>query len=202
MNSREEKSVEEEPALESVNYRLEKAINQLQLANEALRATRTAFWSLNNQLEMMNQEVEMLGQEVSRLREGYAHTLDYLPCPVVLVDKEGKVEVWNAAAQRLFHFATDAWVGADLSEMPVQPSLGQALRKKHRVVVERGIPLMMSNQLVHVKRAVHRMDVHFTSLNRDRSKASVLIMFMGAEARDGVVSLNEQKINLVDGAAS
>jgi len=195
MHSREENRVEEKPALQLVNERLEKAIHQLHVANEALHATRHAFRSLNNQMEMMSQEVEILGQEVSRLREGYAHTLDHVPHPVVMADKDGKVEIWNVAAQRLFQFATDSWVGADLSEIPVQPSLGQALRRKHRVVVERGTPLMISNQLVYVKRAVHRMDVHFTSLSRDRSCTSVLIMFLGAGARDGGVSL-------VDSAAS
>jgi nitrogen fixation/metabolism regulation signal transduction histidine kinase len=195
MHSREENRGKDEPALQSVNERLEKAIHQLHVASEALQATRHDFRSLNDQMEMMSQEIEILGQEVSRLREGYAHTLDHVPHPVVMVDKDGKVEVWNAAAQRLFHFATDYWVGADLSEIPVQPSLGQALRRKHRAVVERGTPLMISNQLVHVKRAVHRMDVHFTSLSRDRSSSSVLIMLLGAGARDGVVSL-------VDSAAS
>ena len=80
--------------------------------------------------------MERLSQEVVRLRDGYAHALNHVPYPAVLADKEGKIEAWNTAAQKLFHLALDAWVGIDLSEFPVQPSLGRALRRKHRAVVE------------------------------------------------------------------
>ena len=179
-------------ALELVNERLEKAIEQLRLANEALQVTSHELGTLNNQLEMMNEEMERLSQEVVRLRDGYAHALDHVPYPVVLADKEGKIEAWNTAAQKLFHLALDASVGIDLSEFPVQPSLGQALRRKHRAVVEGGTTLMLSNQLVHVKRAIHRMDVHFTSLSRERSSHGVLVTFVSSPARDEVVSVWER----------
>lgn len=119
-------------ALELVNERLEKAIEQLRLADEALQVTRHELGTLNNQLEMMNDEMERLNKEVIRLRDGYAHAFNHVPYPVVLADKEGKIEAWNTAAQKLFHLALDAWVGIDLSEFPVQPSLGRALRRKHR----------------------------------------------------------------------
>jgi nitrogen fixation/metabolism regulation signal transduction histidine kinase len=187
-------------ALELVNERLEKAIEQLRLANKALEVTGHELGTLNNQLEMMHEEMEKLSQEVVRLRDGYAHALDHLPYPVVLADKEGKIEAWNTSAQKLFHLSLDAWVGIDLSEFPVQPSLGRALRRKHRAVVEGGSASMLSNQLVHVKRAIHRMDVHFTSLSRERSSHGVLVMFLTSPARDEVVSAWER--NKVDSAAS
>lgn len=188
-------------ALELVNERLEKAIEQLRLANQALQVTGHELGTLNNQLEMMNEEMERLSQEVVRLRDGYAHTLNHVPYPVVLADKEGKIEAWNTAAQKLFHLALDAWVGIDLSEFPVQPSLGRALRRKHRAVVEGGVTMMLSNQLVHVKRAIHRMDVHFTSLSRERSSQGVLVMFVSSPARDEVVSVWNGN-HMVDSAAS
>jgi PAS domain-containing protein len=150
---------------------------------------------------MMNQEVEMLSHEVVRLRDGYRHILDHVPYPAVLADKDGKIEVWNAAARQLFNLAPYASVGIDLSEIPVQPSLRQALRGKHRAVVERGTPFVLRNQLVHVKRAIHRMDVHFTSISRDRCSADVLVAFMSSPAWDGVVTPDEQN-KLVDSAAS
>ncbi len=178
-------------ALELVNERLEMAIEQLRLANEALEVAGHELGTLNNQLEMMHEEMERLSQEVVRLREGYAHTLNHVPYPVVLADREGKIEAWNTAAQALFHLALDAWVGIDLSEFPVQPSLGRALSRKHRAVVEGGAASMLSNQLVQVKRAIHRMDVHFTSLSRERSSHGVLVTFVTSPARDEVVSVWE-----------
>jgi nitrogen fixation/metabolism regulation signal transduction histidine kinase len=190
-------------SLELINEKLEMAIEQLRLANEALEVTGHELGTLNNQLEMMNEEMERLRQEVIRLREGYAHAFEHVPYPVVLADKEGKIEGWNTAAQQLFHLALEAWVGSDLSEFPVQPSLGRALRRKHRAVIEGGTTLMLSNQLVRVKRAIHRMDVHFTALSRERSSQGVLIMFVSAPARDGLVSRWERSgNNMVDSAAS
>ena len=192
---------EKQETWQSVNERLEKAIEQLRHTSHALQATNQELCSLNNELEMMNEEVEILRKEVNRLGEDYTHTLDHMPYPVVLVDTDGKIRVWNAAAQQLFNLAPDAAIGIDLSEIPVQPSLGQALSREHRAVVERGVPLMLRNQLVHVQRAIHRMDVQFASLNRDHSGTGVLVMFMSNSARDGVVSRCEQN-NLMDGAAS
>jgi PAS fold len=116
---------------------------------------------------------------------------------VVLADKDGKIEVSNTAAQQLFNLAPDASVGIALSEIPVQPSLGQAFSRKHRAVVERDTPLMLRNQLVHVKRAVHRLDVNFTSISRHRCNADVLVAFMSSPAWDGVVTLCERN-NPVD----
>jgi hypothetical protein len=56
---------------------------------------------------------------------------------------------------------------------------------------------MLRNQLVHVKRAVHRLDVHFTSISRHRCNADVLVAFMSSPAWDGVVTLCERN-NPVD----
>src|ERR1700677_345172 len=115
----ENDSVEKEPApsaLELVNEQLEAAIEQLRLANEALQVTSHELGALNHQLEMMSEEVENLSQEVVRLRAGYSNAFNHIPYPVVLVDKKGKVEAWNTAAQQLFHLASDASVGMDLSE--------------------------------------------------------------------------------------
>jgi PAS domain-containing protein len=191
------------PGLDGVNERLERAIEQLRQANEALQVAGDALGALNYQLEMMNEEMESLSHEVVRLRDGYARTLDHMPYPVLLVDKEGRIELWNTAAQKLFHLAFDVSLGIDLSEFPVQPSLGRTLSRKHRAVLEGGVTPMLRNQLVQVQRAIHRMDVHFTSLSRERSSYGVLVMFVSSQARDGVITLWDQHDNnRVDGAAS
>jgi hypothetical protein len=56
-------------------------------------------------------------------------------------------------------------------------------------VVDGGAASMLSNQLVHVKHAIHRMDVRFTSLSRERSSHGVLVTFVTSPARDKVVSV-------------
>jgi transcriptional regulator with PAS, ATPase and Fis domain len=180
-------------ALESVNKELENAIEQMRLANQALLATQQELHSLTNLVESMQQEIELLNHEVVRLRSGYADTLDHVPYPVLLADKEGRVAIWNHAAQQMFNLEGDDAVGKYLCEMPVQPSLRQILTRKHQAVVERGNPLMLKNQPVQVKPALYRMDVHFASVSD-----GVLVVF-----RDGPAALGEQhKINLVGSFAS
>ena len=180
---------ESQQDLRLVNERLEKAIEQLRQANESLKVTNRELYSLNHQLEMMNEEVEILSREVDRLKDGYVYTLDHVPYPALMADHKGKIEVWNAAAQQLFHLAPTASVGIDLSEIPVQRSLGRALSRQHREVVEHGDPLTLKDQVVRVKPAIHRMDVHFNALGRHRSGTGVLVIFKNSPTRDGIVSL-------------
>ena len=178
--------------LERINERLEWAIEQLRLANEAVRVSNQELCSLSDQIERMNEVAEALKQEVIRLRDGYAHALDHIPYPVMLTDKDGKLTVWNAAAQQLFDLTPNGSAGIGLSEIPVQPSVRQALSRKHRAVVECGAPVMLRNQPIHVKRAIHRMDVHFTCQVQDRSSAGVLVAFL-TPAGDEVAGQREQR---------
>ena len=130
----------------------------------------------------MSQEVEVLSREVVRLRDGYAHTLNYVPHPALMADEDGTIEAWNAAAQQLFKLAPPASSGIDLSEIPVQPGLRKTLSRKHRAAVEHGHPLMLRGQMIHVGRTMHRMDVQFTSQG--------LVIFMSSPAREGSVGLS------------
>jgi PAS domain-containing protein len=166
----------------SLNDKLQKAIGQLQLANESLRVSRQELCALDQQLDIMHHEVEILSREVVRLRDGYSHTLDHVPHPALMTDQDGKIEAWNVAAQQLFDLASRASPGFDLSEIPVQSSLRKTLSRKQRAAVEHGHALMLRDQAIHVGRTIRRMDVHFTSQG--------LVIFMSSAARDGSVGLS------------
>jgi PAS domain-containing protein len=166
----------------ALNDRLQKAIGQLQLANESLKATRQELCSLDQQLEIMSQKVEILSREVFRLKDGYSHALDHVPYAALMADDDGKIEAWNAAAQQLFHLTSPTSAGIELSEIPVQSSLRKTLSRKHRAAVEHGYPLILKDQAIHVGRTNHRMDVQFTSQG--------LLIFMSSPSRDGAVGLS------------
>jgi PAS domain-containing protein len=168
--------------LRFLNTRLAKAIGQLQLANQTLKATRHEMHSLDEQLDIMSQEIEILHREVLRLRDGYSQTLDHVPYPAFMADADGRIEACNAAAQRLFNLAPRRAANIDLSEIPVQPSLKKTICRKHRAAVERGHPLVVKDLVVQVGRATHRMDVQFTSQG--------LVIFMRSPAREGAVGLS------------
>jgi transcriptional regulator with PAS, ATPase and Fis domain len=180
-------------ALESVNEQLEKAIEQMRVANEALLITQRELHSLTTLVDTMHLEVELLSHELFQLRDSYVYTLDHVPYPALLADHAGKVKLWNRAAQQVFKLSDDAHAGIDLSEIAVQPSLRQILSRKHRIVVERGRALVLRNQVVQVMAALYRMDVHFASLS-----AGILVVF-----RDTTAGLkDEKKINMVGSFAS
>jgi PAS domain-containing protein len=180
-------------ALESVNEQLEKAIEQMRTANEALLATQRELHSLTTLLDTMHQRVDLLGHELVRLKDSYAYTLDHVPYPALLADGAGKIKIWNRAAQQMFNLLDDAHLGIDLSEIAVQPSLRLILSRKHRAAVERGNALVLRNQVVQVAAALYRMDVHFASLS-----AGILVVF-----RDAIAELKDQKkMNLVGSFAS
>jgi PAS domain-containing protein len=180
-------------ALESVNEQLEKAIEQMRTANEALLATQRELHSLTTLLDTMYQRVDLLSHELVRLKDSYAYTLDHVPYPALLADGAGKIKIWNRAAQQMFNLLDDAHLGIDLSEIAVQPSLRLILSRKHRAAVERGNALVLRNQVVQVAAALYRMDVHFASLS-----AGILVVF-----RDAIAELKDQKkMNLVGSFAS
>jgi len=165
-----------------LNDKLAKAMEQLQLANEVLRAARHEIGSLDQQLDIMCQEVEVLSREVARLKDGYSHTLNHVPYPAVMADEDGVIEAWNAAAQRLFKLAAPPPTSMDLSDIPVQPSLRKTLSRKHRAAVEHGHSLMLKGQVIHVGRTTRHMDVQFT--------AQGLVIFMSSLAREGTIGLS------------
>jgi PAS domain-containing protein len=168
--------------LRFLNTRLAKAIGQLQLANQTLKTTRQEMCSLDQQIDMMAQEIEILHREVLRLREGYSQTLDHVPYPAFMADEDGRIEAWNAAAQRLFNLVPSRAANIDLSEIPVQPSLKKTICRKHRAAVEHGHPLVVKGQVVQVGRATHHMDLRFTSQG--------LVIFMRSPAGEGAVGLS------------
>jgi transcriptional regulator with PAS, ATPase and Fis domain len=180
-------------ALESVNEQLEKAIEQMRVTSEALLATQRELHSLTTLLDTMQHEVELLSHELVRLKDSYVYTLDHVPYPALLADSAGKVKLWNRAAQQMFNLSDNAHVGIDLSEIAVQPSLRQILSRKHRTVVEHGSALVLRNQVVQVRAALYRTDVHFASLS-----AGILVVF-----RDTIAGRQDQKkMNVVGSFAS
>jgi PAS domain-containing protein len=179
--------------LESVNGQLEKAIEQMRMANEALLTTQRELHSLTTLLDTMQHEVELLSHELFRLRNSYVYTLDHVPYPALLADNAGRVTLWNRAAQQMFNVSDDAHAGIDLSQIAVQSSLRQILSTKHREVVERGGTVVLRNQVVQVRAALHRTDVHLASLS-----AGILVVF-----RDTIAGRQDQKeIKLVGSFAS
>ena len=170
--------------LQSTNEELETTNEELQSTNEELATTNEELQSLNEELETMNEELGHRTQELHQLSQRYAETLKSMPWPVALVDRVEMIQLWNAAAQRVFGVGTGSVVGVGIDSLPVQAEVRAALIRRYRSVLQKGKSSILHNQSLKGRQDLGDFDVHFTPVfNNNREVEGVLIMFgPGSEA--------------------
>jgi len=174
--------------LQSTNEELETTNEELQSTNEELETTNEELQSLNEELENMNDELEQRTRDLHEVTGRYAETLRRMPWPVMLVDREEKIQLWNAAAQKLFGVSATSVVGVSMDRLPLEQSLSRTLIRRYRAVLksQKGAVLHQVNFRIGAARQV--FDVHFTPIARDAAMEGVLIMFGGPSARGASAS--------------
>lgn len=160
--------------LQSTNEELETTNEELQSTNEELETTNEELQSLNEELENMNEQLETRTRELNSLTNRYAETLKRLPWPVMLVDREEKIQLWNAAAQRLFGVGITSVVGVEIDQLPMEVSLRNLLVRRCRAVLAKEKPATVKGQQF----GSTVFDVQFTPISRDESIGDgVMVMF-------------------------
>jgi len=107
----------------------------------------------------------------------YAETLRRMPWPVMLVDREEKIQLWNAAAQKLFGVSATSVVGVSMDRLPLEQSLSRTLVRRSRAVAKSQKSTVLRNLGFHIGAFRQVCDVHFTPIARDAAMEGVLIMF-------------------------
>jgi two-component system CheB/CheR fusion protein len=100
--------------LQSTNEELETTNEELQSANEELQTMNEELTSTNDELEAMNDEQRVHTEELDRLNL----FLD-LRVGVVVVDRDHKVQLWNANSQDLWGLRPDEVDGEDLLSLDI-----------------------------------------------------------------------------------
>ena len=168
--------------LQSANEELETTNEELQSTNEELETTNEELQSLNEELENMNEQLEQRTRELNGLTARYAETLKRLPWPVMLVDRKENIQLWNAAAQRLFGIGITSVVGVRIEQLPVEASLRNLLVRRCRTVMENGKPVNLRSQQF----GSALFDLQFTPISRDESIGDgVMVMFGPLQAAKG-----------------
>ncbi len=164
--------------LQSTIEELETTNEELQSTNEELETTNEELHSLNEELENMNQELESRTSELKGLTNKYEETLRRMPWPVILVDRELKVQLWNAAAQKLFGVGATSVVGVDLEKLPADSVLMRSLvRRCHTTLAAKKITTVR-NQTLRTSTGGVVTDVQLTPVSRNENEVEgVLIMF-------------------------
>ena len=163
--------------LQSTNEELETTNEELQSTNEELETANEELQSLNEELENMNEELEHRTKEMNKHSERYAETLRTLPFPVMLLDKNEQVQLWNSAAQKLFGIASSSVVGLDFRQLPLADSLRKLFLRRCQVVLQRQESCVLRNQRVN-ERGRDSFDVHFAPVSHGSAgMEGVLVIF-------------------------
>ncbi len=164
--------------LQSTNEELETTNEELQSTNEELETTNEELQSLNEELENMNEELEARSRELNALTGRYAETLTHMPWPVMLVDRKKKIQLWNAAAQRLFGVGATSVVGVALEQLPIERDLRSAIVRRCRAVLEKGKTGSMRHQHSRSSSFPETFDIRFIPITREEANMDgVLVMF-------------------------
>jgi two-component system, chemotaxis family, CheB/CheR fusion protein len=105
--------------LQSTNEELETTNEELQSANEELQTMNEELTSTNDELEAMNDEQRRHTEELDRLNLFLEGILGNLGVGVAVVDRESKVQLWNANSQDLWGLRSDEVEGTDLLSLDI-----------------------------------------------------------------------------------
>jgi|SRR5689334_557693 len=162
--------------LQSTIEELETTAEELQSTNEELETTNEELQSLNEELETTNEELSSRTRELDEVNARYSEMMERMPWPVLLVNDDTLIYMFNSAAQRLFGFAHPSEKGMKLQELPLDNKARQAMLRRHRTVIQLRRQSNIRNFRLTTNRFDGAADVHFTPLSTETGHG-VIVMF-------------------------
>ncbi|HZX95545.1 MAG TPA: CheR family methyltransferase [Myxococcales bacterium] len=140
--------------LHSANEELETTNEELQSANEELQTTNEELQSTNEELETTNEELQSTNAELDATNRELAHRTEEinsaayvqrtmirsLTSAVAVLDQDGRVRIWNLAAERLLGIPEDEALGQLMWTLHI-PALPRAVLQKIRKSLAQNAPL-------------------------------------------------------------
>jgi PAS domain S-box-containing protein len=123
--------------LQSTVEELETTNEELQSTNEELETTNEELQSTNAELDATNRELAHRTEEMNRFWFSQRTIIRSLSAAVVVIDPDGRVIMWNLAAERLLGIAESEAVGQTLWTLHV-PALGRATLQRIRKTLADG----------------------------------------------------------------
>jgi two-component system CheB/CheR fusion protein len=105
--------------LQSTNEELETTNEELQSANEELQTMNEELTSTNDELEAMNDEQRRHTEELDRLNLFLEGILGNLGVGVAVVDREYRIQLWNANSQDLWGLRPEEVEGEKLMALDI-----------------------------------------------------------------------------------
>ena len=105
--------------LQSTNEELETTNEELQSANEELQTMNEELTSTNDELEALNDEQQHHASELDKANLFLEGILSNLAVSVVVVDKEGTVQLWNSDSRELWGLRPDEVEGREFMSLDI-----------------------------------------------------------------------------------
>ncbi|HEX3156089.1 MAG TPA: protein-glutamate O-methyltransferase CheR [Candidatus Angelobacter sp.] len=178
--------------LQSTNEELETTNEELQSTNEELETTNEELQSLNEELETTNEELSSRTRELDEVNARYSEMMERMPWPVLLVNDDALVYMFNSAAQKLFGFAHPSERGMKLQELPLDNKARQAMLRRHRAVIQLGKKSNIKNFHLITNRFNGVADVHFTPLSTETGHGVIVMFQVDRPNKPALVTRNEK----------
>ena len=105
--------------LQSTNEELETTNEELQSANEELETMNEELQSMNQELETINDELRRRSVELNEVNAFLEAILSSLGVAMIVVDREQRVQVWNAESADLWGIRADEAQGQHLFQLDI-----------------------------------------------------------------------------------
>ncbi len=162
--------------LQSANEELETTNEELQSTNEELETTNEELQSLNEELETTNDELEQRTNDLQEVTTRYAETLALMPSPIAVVNDSSEIQLWNSAAEQLFHLDARGLQGLKLKQLPLPSRMRTALIRRHEGALRTQQTSILRGFKVKLEGFSGSLDIRFTPISSNAGRG-VLIVF-------------------------
>jgi two-component system, chemotaxis family, CheB/CheR fusion protein len=120
--------------LQSTNEELETTNEELQSANEELETMNEELQSTNEELETINDELRQRSIELNEVNAFLETILSSMGVAVIVVDREQRVQIWNAESTELWGVRSDEAQGQHLFGLDIGLPLDRVRTPLRRVL--------------------------------------------------------------------
>jgi nitrogen-specific signal transduction histidine kinase len=127
-----------------------------------------------------NEELEGRSKELDALSQRYFDTLEKMPWPLMLVVDDGRIQLWNTAAEKLFGLASKAVIGLNTKQLPVSESLRKVLIRSCRDSLLSGKTKIVRGCYIELDSFTGQLDIHFTPLKQEGTPPGLIVGFQAS----------------------
>jgi two-component system, chemotaxis family, CheB/CheR fusion protein len=176
--------------LQSTNEELETTNEELQSANEELETMNEELQSTNEELETINDELRRRSLELNEVNAFLETILSSMGVAVIVVDREHRVQIWNAESAELWGVRSDEAEGEQLFSLDIGLPLDGMRTGLRRILTGADERVVVELDALNRRGRTVRVSVTLMPMGSDGGEVSGAILLtapvdQGARRSDG-----------------